>query len=73
MQSIHFKDCEGDKIVAELDVEIEAANIQTPHLSYLVLSPRQLRRLADWVERAQDKTDRWMETPEAENYIDSIG
>ena len=39
VQRLHFHDTEGDKLLAKLDVEIPAANLQTEGLSYVLLTP----------------------------------
>ncbi|WP_227271208.1 hypothetical protein [Roseobacter weihaiensis] len=72
VQRLHFFDYEGDRLLAELDACAPAATINTDEFSYIMLSPDQLRRIADWVERAQVKTDAWNESVAGKRYLAEI-
>ena len=72
VQRLHFKDGHGDKLIAELDVEYPAAMIGTEQFSYIVLSPDQLRRMADWVERSWDDTEKWRASPAGRAYLEAL-
>ena len=72
VRRLHLVDGHGDKLVAEVDVEYPAALIGTEQFTFIVLSPSQLRRMADWVERAWTQTEEWRQSEDGRLYSEQL-
>lgn len=77
LHRVHLRDWEGDKTTVDLDPDGagggHVARLNADGLNYLVLTPAQLRRLADWVERKDREMKEWLETEDGKRWIDACG